>query len=190
MRFSALATTAVAALVTYAVEAKFEQIGVPKIIKAGEPFTAEVRLLAAQPSHDYMYWGVRKFDYEWNSFPSPGTVGNKFQKTDLNEVLRGSYYDSIPGITIPRAPSLARRDAGVVWRGVGAGARDVVVERDDWGRHERGAGVGFRQGGELEELRAVLMTGEGIWFKSCASPEVVASGEGGDLGSVNGNETR
>ncbi|GKT74985.1 hypothetical protein ColTof4_07408 [Colletotrichum tofieldiae] len=123
MRFSALATTAVAALVTYAVEAKFEQIGVPKIIKAGEPFTAEVRVLAAQPSHDYMYWGVRKFDYEWNSFPSPGNVGNKFQKTDLDEVLRGSYYDSIPGITIPEGTEpgeYALQGAMLGWYGAGS----------------------------------------------------------------------
>ncbi|GKT41509.1 uncharacterized protein ColSpa_01690 [Colletotrichum spaethianum] len=130
MRLSTLATTAVVALAPYAIEAKFEQIGVPKVIKPGEPFTAQVRVLAAQPSHDYMYWGVRKFDYEWNSFPSPGTVGGKFQKTDLNAVLSGGYYDSIPGLVVPEGTEpgeYALQGAMLGWYGAG-----VVPALETW----------------------------------------------------------
>ncbi|KAK1979253.1 hypothetical protein LZ30DRAFT_726804 [Colletotrichum cereale] len=95
MRFPTPAA-AVVAVVALAVEARFEQIGVPKVIRPGEPFTAQARVLATAPSTDTMYWGINGFDYAY-----PGSVANRFQTTDLTEFISGSYYSTIPGVVVP-----------------------------------------------------------------------------------------
>ncbi|TDZ34469.1 hypothetical protein C8034_v010011 [Colletotrichum sidae] len=99
MRFSTFISAA--ATLMAGVEGYLFSVGVPKTIKAGEVFNASVTAGSLGVRQDVMVWGYTRYDYEWNNFPSIGSVGNIFAKTNLNEVLTGSYLGTIPNLKIP-----------------------------------------------------------------------------------------
>lgn len=82
MRVSTILAAA-AALATGAVDARIISVGLPKTIKAGETFSAEVTVLATQPRQELMIWGLSPYDYEWHNFPYPGSIGDEFARTNL-----------------------------------------------------------------------------------------------------------
>ncbi|KAL0934798.1 uncharacterized protein CTRU02_209389 [Colletotrichum truncatum] len=119
MHFSTVLTAA--ATLAAGVEGYLYTVGLPKTIKPGDVFNATVTTGIMQPRQEVMIWGLTRYDREWNSGPYPGSIGTEFARTNLREVLKGTYNDTIPGLKIPE--STVHGDYGIQavilqWSGV------------------------------------------------------------------------